>query len=84
MYSKTLNTIHHFISEDEDCLYLYVHVPRENIKGDENLDVIVHIHGGGYMFGSPAIIAGPEYMMDQDVVFVTFNYRLNIFGEQRF
>lgn len=26
-------------------------------------------------------MAGPEYIMDQDVVFVSFNYRLAILGE---
>lgn len=60
---------------------MYVYVPKETINGDENLDVVVHIHGGGFMLGSPELTAGPDYIMDQDVIFVSFNYRLAIFGE---
>lgn len=71
---------HYFISEDEDCLYVYVYVPKEKITGYENLEVIVHIHGGAFMFGSPAVLAGPDYLMDHDVIYVSFNYRLNILG----
>lgn len=67
--------------ESEDCLYVYVYVPREKINGDENLDVVVHIHGGGFMLGSPTIMTSPDYIMDEDVILVTFNYRLGIFGE---
>ncbi|XP_050510014.1 venom carboxylesterase-6-like isoform X3 [Diabrotica virgifera virgifera] len=64
----------------EDCLYLYVYVPLTKIKGDENLDVVVHIHGGAYQFGAPSMMANPDFIMDQDVVYVSFNYRLSILG----
>lgn len=70
-----------FSIESEDCLYVNVYVPREVIKGDENFDVIVLIHGGIFTAGSPAAIAGPDYIMDQDVIFVSFSYRLAILGE---
>ncbi|XP_050295673.1 venom carboxylesterase-6-like [Anthonomus grandis grandis] len=65
---------------EEDCLYMYVYVPREQINPNELLDVIVHIHGGGFMIGSPKLFAGPEFLMDRDVVFVSFNYRVGILG----
>ncbi|KAF5304021.1 hypothetical protein FQA39_LY01806 [Lamprigera yunnana] len=64
---------------DEDCAYLNVYVPRTQPTPAENLDVIVHIHGGGFVGGS-ASIAGPYYIMDKDVVYVNFNYRIGIFG----
>lgn len=48
--------------------------------GDENLDVIVHIHGGAFMLGAPKYLCGPDYIMDKDVVFVSFNYRVGILG----
>lgn len=72
---------HHFLLGTEDCLYMYIYVPREKIGGSENLDVVVHIHGGAFMYGSPSMAAGPDYMMDKDVVFVSFNYRLGILGK---
>ncbi|KAJ8965970.1 hypothetical protein NQ314_003818, partial [Rhamnusium bicolor] len=64
----------------EDCLYVYVYVPREKINEDENLDVVVHIHGGAFMVGAPKYMASPSFIMDQDVIYVSFNYRLAIFG----
>ncbi|KAK9720295.1 Carboxylesterase family [Popillia japonica] len=65
---------------DEDCLYLNVYVPREKINPDENLDVILHIHGGAFMIGSPKMLALPNKIMDRDVVYVSINYRLGPFG----
>nr|WCC58196.1 carboxylesterase [Pharsalia antennata] len=64
----------------EDCLYVYVYVPRENVTGNENLDVVVHIHGGAFMVGSPKFMAGPSFIMDKEVIYVSFNYRLAILG----
>ncbi|XP_075165625.1 juvenile hormone esterase-like isoform X2 [Haematobia irritans] len=65
----------------EDCLYLNVYRPMlRNPK--EKLPVMVYIHGGGWFAGSshPAVL-GPDYFMDtQEVILVTFNYRLGVFG----
>ncbi|CAH1379665.1 unnamed protein product [Tenebrio molitor] len=65
---------------DEDCLHINVFVPRENPTSQDKLDVIVHIHGGAYMYGSGLMFTPAEILMDRDVVFVTFNYRLGILG----
>ncbi|KDR15440.1 Esterase FE4 [Zootermopsis nevadensis] len=43
------------------------------------LDVIVNIHGGAFIFGAGSD-SGPKYLMDRDLVFVTFNYRLGPLG----
>jgi len=44
--------------------------------------VIVYIHGGANVLGSGHSIyeAGPQYLLDHDVVFVAFNYRLGALG----
>ncbi|KAK9746889.1 Carboxylesterase family [Popillia japonica] len=65
---------------DEDCLYINVHVPREKPTPSDNLNVIVHIHGGGFAIWDANFYAGEKYLMDEDVIFVTMNYRLGIFG----
>ncbi|KAJ3621323.1 hypothetical protein MTP99_003474 [Tenebrio molitor] len=65
---------------DEDCLHINVFVPRENPNSQDKLDVIVHVHGGGYMYGNGLAYSRPEVLMDRDVIFVTFNYRLGILG----
>lgn len=68
-------------SGKEDCLYVYIYVPREQLKEtDELLDVVIHIHGGAFMIGSPSIMAGPDYITDRDVVYVSLNYRLGLLG----
>lgn len=42
---------------------------------------MVWIHGGGFLLGNSSYVsAGPDYFLDEDVVFVSLNYRLGIFG----
>ncbi|OKJ13859.1 carboxylesterase/lipase family protein [Kitasatospora sp. CB01950] len=66
-------------STDEDCLYLNVTTPARVAPG-ARLPVMVWWHGGGYDSG-----AGSDYDADRlasqgDVVVVTLNYRLGVFG----
>ncbi|XP_017783232.1 PREDICTED: venom carboxylesterase-6-like isoform X2 [Nicrophorus vespilloides] len=72
------------IEGSEDCLYLNVYTPKEicNLTPKTKLfPVMVFIHYGGYFSGSShSSLIGPEFFMDKDVVLVTFNYRLGIFG----
>ena len=42
---------------------------------------MVWIHGGGFIAGSGnSDMYGPDYLVAEDVVLVTFNYRLGPFG----
>ncbi|KAF7281688.1 hypothetical protein GWI33_004409 [Rhynchophorus ferrugineus] len=65
------------IHGDEDCLY--VNVYTKSLDQNANLDVLFHIHGGALMFGSGAIY-GPEIIMEKNLVYVNFNYRLGPLG----
>ena len=68
-----------FTDKSEDCLNLNLWTPAQ--KADERLPVMVWIHGGGFQAGS-----GAENRHDgtafarKNVVIVTINYRLGIFG----
>ena len=63
----------------EDCLYLNIWTPAK--KTDKKLPVIVWIHGGGFTSGSGSCpIYDGEGIAKKDIVFVTINYRLGIFG----
>lgn len=43
--------------------------------------VIVYIHAGEFSsLSGRSNRAGPEYLLDQDVILVTFNYRLGALG----
>ncbi|KAL7741882.1 hypothetical protein ACLKA6_012099 [Drosophila palustris] len=62
----------------EDCLKLNVFT--KNLKGEQ--PVIVYIHGGANVLGSghSSYEAGPQYLLEHDVVLVAFNYRLGALG----
>ena len=49
------------------------------VNHDGLLPVMIHIHGGGFAFMSPEEYR-PEYFMDEDIVFVSMNYRMGTFG----
>uniref|UniRef100_A0A1B6FLE1 Carboxylic ester hydrolase n=1 Tax=Cuerna arida TaxID=1464854 RepID=A0A1B6FLE1_9HEMI len=62
----------------EDCLYMNIYTP--SISNSSNLDVVVYMHGGGFMFGSGSGYTA-DYILDRyDIVFITVNYRLGPFG----
>lgn len=64
----------------EDCLHLNVFTKNLPIDSKSLLKpVIVFIHGGAFNAGT-AKNYGPEYLIDRDIVLVTFNYRLGAFG----
>ncbi|KAK3911255.1 Venom carboxylesterase-6 [Frankliniella fusca] len=62
----------------EDCLYANIYAP-ETVSRAQPLPVMVWVHGGGFFSGSGCIY-GPEFLLDKDVVLVTFNYRLGALG----
>ncbi|KAL0852090.1 hypothetical protein ABMA28_000334 [Loxostege sticticalis] len=68
----------------EDCLYLNIYTPytsNDLINENKLLPVMVFIHGGGWMCGdSSTAMYGPEYLLDNDVILVTINYRLGPLG----
>jgi para-nitrobenzyl esterase len=65
-------------SLDEDCLFLNVTAPRS--AGPESLKpVMVWIHGDGAV-GAGSFFDARRLAVDGDVLAVTINYRLSIFG----
>ncbi|MFI9382916.1 carboxylesterase/lipase family protein [Kutzneria sp. NPDC052558] len=60
----------------EDCLFLNVWSPSTRGRRP----VIVWINGGGFIGGAGSHYDGSVYARRHDVVFVTFNYRVNAFG----
>ncbi|KAJ8664908.1 hypothetical protein QAD02_006570, partial [Eretmocerus hayati] len=65
----------------EDCLYINVYTPWTDFPGDKSYPVMVWIHGGAFRNGDSSItLFRPDLMVQEDVVVVTFNYRLGAFG----
>jgi para-nitrobenzyl esterase len=67
-------------SMDEDCLYLNVWTPEAATGGAR--PVMVWLHGGAFHFGSCASPStdGSRLARRGDVVVVSLNHRLNVFG----
>lgn len=65
--------------QSEDCLYLNIWTPGLD---NARRPVMVWIHGGGFTTGSGSwlIYNGRRLASRGDVVVVTINYRLNVFG----
>ena len=64
----------------EDCLVLNVYTP--GVDDRQKRPVMVWLHGGGFRAGSGStpILDGTSLARTHDVVVVTLNHRLNVFG----
>ncbi|EGT59075.1 hypothetical protein CAEBREN_31548 [Caenorhabditis brenneri] len=72
----------------EDCLYLNVFINKYCMK-NKNCSVMIAVHGGGFLFESASAF-NPEIMInnfvgqDRNIVVVSINYRLGVFGFGQF
>ena len=66
-------------SKTEDCLFVNVTTPKRLTEGAE-LPVMVWWHGGGYTSGAGSAYDPQRLASRGDVVVVTVNYRLGVFG----
>lgn len=62
----------------EDCLSLNVTMPRDT--GGRRLPVMVWLHGGGFTTGAGSQYDAKRLATQGDVIVVTVNYRLGVFG----
>ncbi|VEN60655.1 unnamed protein product [Callosobruchus maculatus] len=66
-----------FLDQNEDCLFINIFTP--NISA--NLPVMFYVYGGGFIIGtSSEDYYGPYFLMEENVVLVTFNYRVGPYG----
>ncbi|XP_970253.2 juvenile hormone esterase-like [Tribolium castaneum] len=68
--------------ENEDCLYLNVYTPKlPSSTSSTSLPVMVFFHGGAFAIGDSKYSSyGPQFLVNHEVVLVTLNYRLGVFG----
>lgn len=64
----------------EDCLVINVYTP--GVNDHRKRPVLVYIHGGGFVSGAASApgLDGHNFARRGDVVLVTLNHRLNLFG----
>ncbi|XP_053201715.1 fatty acyl-CoA hydrolase precursor, medium chain-like isoform X2 [Panonychus citri] len=70
---------------DEDCLYMNIYVNKETFdkRTTQLKPVLFWIHGGGFQAGSGNehdAYKGVPLVILEDVILVTFNYRLGVLG----
>jgi carboxylesterase type B len=74
---------HNFFKNEPagDLDAMFINVYTRIVDPKSPLPVMVHIHGGGFVSGSGGTeLTGPDLFMQKNVVLVTMNYRLGIFG----
>ncbi len=81
LYMDEISMGHRYWAESEHCQYLNVWTQSLDEKAAK--PVMVWIHGGGYIDGSSIeleIFDGCSLVRAEDVIFVSLNHRLNVFG----
>ncbi|KAI6172490.1 Carboxylic ester hydrolase [Aphelenchoides besseyi] len=73
------------IKPSEDCLFLNVFTPKTKFKGkfNDSFPVIFYIHGGAFQTDNSGLLGDENicrYLTAKEVVVVTINYRLQMFG----
>lgn len=76
---QTSQAVAGLASENEDCLYLNVTTPDSASPGHPK-PVLVWIHGGTGVNGAGSVFDAHRLAVGGDVVVVTINYRMGIFG----
>ncbi|XP_031571703.1 uncharacterized protein LOC116305864 [Actinia tenebrosa] len=67
----------------EECLFINIFAPGKKTENSSmGLSVMVWVHGGAYVFGTAgsAMYDGSVLASEEDVIVVTFNYRLGALG----
>jgi para-nitrobenzyl esterase len=76
---QTNTAIANLPAPSEDCLFVNVWTPAT--RAAERLPVMVWIHGGGFVAGTPAEqLYHGEWLAKKGVVVVSIGYRLGVFG----
>lgn len=66
---------------NEDCLYLNAYVPKNQTEINKNkFPVMFWIHGGSNIWGSGDFYDYSKLATDKQVIVITVNYRLGLFG----
>ncbi|XP_063925261.1 juvenile hormone esterase-like [Zophobas morio] len=67
-------------SDSEDCLFVNVYTPTLPADNQNaSLPVMLFIHGGAFIEGW-SLDYQPDLFIDNEVILVTINYRLGVFG----
>ncbi|XP_018667387.3 carboxylesterase 4A-like isoform X2 [Ciona intestinalis] len=77
---KTTDEVLVYSDMSEDCLFLNIYTPWRAGDIDNLLPVMIFVHGGNFQRGTGKVYKGAKLAGDNNVVVVTFNYRLGVLG----
>lgn len=67
------------LSTAEQCLFLNVFIPVTTNKKEKKA-IFMWIHGGSGQIGTGNVFDGTIFAASGDIIVITFNFRLNLFG----
>ncbi|CAK1600052.1 unnamed protein product [Parnassius mnemosyne] len=65
------------LKQQEDCLIANIYVPDTDEK---DLPVVMHVHGGAYQLGYGELMTAKQFIKENNMIVVNFNYRLGAHG----
>ncbi|XP_053402698.1 uncharacterized protein LOC123550608 [Mercenaria mercenaria] len=77
--TATVKDVYGVTGFSEDCLTLNIYVPHE-LRANDLLPVMVWIYGGGFVQGAASIYKPEALALFGNVIVVTINYRIGMFG----
>ncbi|KAG8333531.1 Cocaine esterase [Homalodisca vitripennis] len=70
-----------FVPFSEDCLYMNVFTPVNASSTPSKYPVMAFVHGSAFTASSSSsLLYGPDFLVPENVILVTFNYRLGAAG----
>ncbi|XP_055299062.1 esterase B1-like isoform X2 [Sitodiplosis mosellana] len=67
------------VDSSEDCLFVNVFVPV--VAPSRKLPVMIYIFGGAFNgYSGDDLFLGPDFLIEHDIILVTFNHRVGMFG----
>ncbi|XKL67829.1 hypothetical protein PGB90_003320 [Kerria lacca] len=73
---------HETIFGSEDCLYMNIFIPELPNKDKPPKGIFFNISGGGFLrtVGGIGYVIRPNVLIENDIIFINFSYRVHIFG----
>ncbi|XP_031781566.1 venom carboxylesterase-6 [Nasonia vitripennis] len=64
---------------DEDCLQMNIYTPLLDTNAEKAVLLWIHAGGFNYLSGDDGVL-GPDFLIEKDIILVSFNYRLGPMG----
>lgn len=73
--------LYHLLNENRKCNIVVTHCYQQN-ELNGKLAVMMFIHGGAFNYNCGSVNEhSPDYLIDENVIVVMINYRLNVLGD---